>query len=308
MKKNGFTLVELLGVMTILIIISLLVFPSVKNIINSGKETVYQKQINTILDATYDWSLKNINRLPKNNENTFVTLGELKLNGLVDSNIIDTSTKKAFSDDLVISIKNIGTNYKTKDKYSKKNGDYLFTVEIELMSTDEFMLNKPTIELEGLVANSSGDYVTTIDVNTPFKDANFNALSIDGDDLTSRVMVNIVFNDKLVENVDTSKIGIYKINYTVIDDNGYSTTVIRSVIVTDELGPKLTLPENNTISSTLTSYNLMDGVTCEDNSEKCNITYKGEIEFGEPGKYIIEYTAKDPSGNTTTKKRVITIE
>ena len=52
----------------------------------------------------------------------------------------------------------------------------------------------------------------------------------------------------------------------------------------------------------------MNNVTCSDNSGYCDIEFSGEIDFGVIGKYIITYTAKDPSGNTTTKKRVITIE
>ena len=52
----------------------------------------------------------------------------------------------------------------------------------------------------------------------------------------------------------------------------------------------------------------MSNVSCEDNSGKCNIEVSGSINYGVVGKYIIEYKATDPSGNTTTQKRVITIK
>ena len=51
----------------------------------------------------------------------------------------------------------------------------------------------------------------------------------------------------------------------------------------------------------------MEGVVCEDNSDECEIDIEGSIDYGKTGKYIIKYIAKDPSGNTTSKKRVITI-
>ena len=53
MKNKGFTLVELLGVVVILVVIFLLVFPSVNKILFTSKKTVYQTQINKILNAAY---------------------------------------------------------------------------------------------------------------------------------------------------------------------------------------------------------------------------------------------------------------
>lgn len=308
MKNKGFTLIELLGVLIILAVIFVLVFPSVKDIVDTSKDTTNQKQINNILNAAYDWTLKNTNYLPDKDSNTFITLGELKMKGLVDSNIIDVSTGKHYSDNLVISIRNVGSNYKNKNKYSKLNGNYLYTLEIEIMSSPEYESKKPIITLNGLTANSTGNYVSTIDINTEFEDANYSAISSDGIDLTDKVIVNILYKDKLVERIDTTIAGIYYINYTVIDQLGYSTTVTRNVIITDNLGPELTIPEFTNITSDISEYDLMKDVICSDNSGKCDITYTGEIKYGTLGKYIIEYTAKDPSGNTTVQKRVITIE
>lgn len=308
MKNKGFTLVELLAVLVLLSVIFILTIPSVTKVINSSKDTAYQKQINTILTAAYDWSLKNINILPEKDKKVFVTLSELKINGLIDANIINTDTREPFPDDLVISITNVGSNYKNKDEYSKKEGNYLYTAEIKLMETSTYKNKKPSIVLNNLTANSDGNYVTSIDINSTYTDTTYTATSSDGKDLTDKVMINIIYNEKAVENVDTSRAGIYHINYTVIDDNGYSNMVVRNIIVTDSQKPEVTLPSENTISKSATEFDLMNGVTCVDNSGDCKITTSGEIDFGVLGKYIIEYTAKDPSGNTTTVKRVITIE
>lgn len=308
MKNKGFTLIELLAVIVLLILIFILVFPSVTSIINQSKETTYHKQINTILNAAYDWSLKNTNYLPDTNNKIFITLSELKKIGLVDYNIIDPNTKELFPDDLVISISNVGGNYKKTNSYSNLSGDYLYTVETEFMSSSDFKSKKPKIELSGLTQDSNGNYVTVVDINTTFNDVSFSATSSDGKDLTSKVTINILNNNKLVESINTDKIGIYYVNYTVIDDNGYSNTVTRSVIIADTTAPVITIPSENTLNSSLTTYDLMEGVSCEDNSGYCDITVNGKINFGTIGKYIIEYTAKDPSGNTTLTKRVITIE
>lgn len=307
MNNKGFTLVEVLAVIVLLIVIFMIIVPSVTSVVRKSKNTVYQKQINTILTATYDWSLKNVNNLPEKNEKVFVTLGELKINGLVDANIVDSNTREPFPDDLVISITNVGSIYKAKDKYSKKEGNYLYTAEIKLMETTGYINKKPTIVLNSLTPNSDGDYTTSIDINTTFSNVSYTATSNNGKDLTDKVIVNIIYNDELVESVDTSKSGIYYINYTVVDEDGYSNKVTRNVIVTDNEKPIILLPENNTISTSVTTFDLMNGVSCTDNSNSCKITTSGEIDFGVPGKYIIEYTAKDSSGNTETVKRVITI-
>ena len=87
MNKKGFTLIELLAVLTILIVIFLLIFPSVKNIISNSEETIYQTQINTILNAAYDYSLENLNTLPEDGNKTFVTLGQLKNYGYISSDV-----------------------------------------------------------------------------------------------------------------------------------------------------------------------------------------------------------------------------
>lgn len=310
MNTRAFTLVELLGIIVLLVVIFALVYPSVILVVNSSKETGEQKQINDILMSAYDYSIKNTNYLPDKDSITFITLSELKNIGVIKSKITNPISGEEYSDDLVISIKNVGPKYNEKSKYSKRTGNYLYTLEVEKTKDKDYESNRPTIELIGLDANSSNNYVSTIDVNTTYKEIEYKATDKNGKDLTDKVIINILYNDKAVESIDTTKSGIYYVNYTVIDDEGYSRMVTRSVIITDEMAPTLTVPTSTTISINDKTFDLLDRseVNCSDNSGKCEITYTGEIKYGTLGKYVIEYTAKDPSGNTTKEKRVITIE
>lgn len=305
MKESGFTLVELLGVIVILSLILMLVFPTVNNILSQSKDTVYQKQINSILSAAYDFSLKNIKYLPEYNQKSYVTLGELKYEGMIDVDIKNPDTNEKFKDNLVISIYNVGASYKNSDSSAKLEGDYLYTLEFDKLNDLSLL---PKITLDGLTRNSDGNYILTLDLNEDFVNINYTASSIDGIDLTGKVKKYITLDDSTVDNIDTSKPNIYKINYTVIDDNGYASTSILSVIISDTIAPTIILPENSTINKDITDFDLMEGVICEDNSNYCDITTSGKIDYGVIGKYIITYKAKDPSGNTSTKKRVITIE
>ncbi len=304
MKNNGFTLMEVLGVIIILTIIFLLVVPTVNKIIDRSRQTAHDSQINTLLEATYNWSLKNLSKLPSEDEKVFVTLGELKKGGFIDPKFVDPSTQNQFPDELVISITKVDSNYKNKNKYAKKYGRYLYEVNFELLQQN----NKPIIVLENMTANSSGDYVTKINLNEKLDKVNYKATSIDGDNLTDKVLIIIVFDDRVVDEVDTSHVGVYDISYIVVDKDGLSTKVTRSVIVSDLLAPELFFPEDTTISLSTTSYDLMDGVSCKDNSGNCSISFSGSIKFGVIGKYVIQYTAQDPSGNTITKGRVINVK
>ena len=133
----------------------------------------------------------------------------------------------------------------------------------------------------------------------------------DGEEIeNARVTKNILFNDSIVDSVDTSKIGIYKINYVALYENNnktYANILVWNVIITDTEAPTIILPSNNTIASTEITYDLMAGVSCIDNSGKCDISYVGTITYGTIGTYVIEYTAKDATGNSKTERRIITI-
>lgn len=305
MKKNGFTLIEILGVITLLAIIFTITTVVVTKIVANGRNTTYQKQINDILNAAYDWSLSHVNKLPMENRKTYITLNELKKEGLIAANLTDPKTQKKFSDDLVISISNVGGNYKYNDPNSKQGGDYLYRVETDLMNSKDYDYFRPKIILEG---TGSETYTSKYNLGSDYTYPSYSAKDSDGLDITDSIVITTVLNNTMVEGVDTSKVGIYYVIYTVVDSKGYSDSIIRNIIIADEEAPTLTLPDNETISTSITSYDLMKGVVCTDNSNICKVTTSGTIKFGTIGKYVIEYTAKDESGNTTTKKKVITVQ
>lgn len=304
MKNKGFTLIELLGVVIILAIIFVLIFPVASNIVSQSKETVYEKQIHDILTAAYNLTLKNINYLPESNNTYFVTLGELKYEGLIDINIKNPETNDFFSDDLVISISNVGNNYKYSNKKTKLEGGYLYKIE-EKVNNKELL---PKIKLVGLKQNTDGNYIIPLDLNKTLDDIEIIATSHDNIDITDKVKKYILIGEKAVDTIDTSKSNIYKIKYSVVDAQGYSNMTTLNVIIADSIPPILNNIENITIDKYTTTYDLLNGVSCEDNSGYCDIDFSGEIDYGVTGKYIIEYIVKDPSGNTATYKRLITIE
>ena len=61
MNKKGFTLVELLAVITILAVTSMIVFPTIGEVINDAKESAYEEQILEIEKASEKWATDYVN-------------------------------------------------------------------------------------------------------------------------------------------------------------------------------------------------------------------------------------------------------
>ena len=114
MKKKGFTLAELLGVITILGLLALLIVPAIDKTIKQSNETLYQAQLSTIIEGAKEWSADHVSELPVNNGSITVTLSELKLGGYVPTDIKNPKTNELFSDDLTIKITEYNSQYKYK--------------------------------------------------------------------------------------------------------------------------------------------------------------------------------------------------
>lgn len=107
MKNKGFTLVELLGVITILAMFGLIIIPTIDNVITNNKKKLYDVQIRNIKSGAsnfvdehfFDSSLD----IP-NGGSIGVRLGKLKELGYVDDNIKNPVSKKLFDDDMIILI------------------------------------------------------------------------------------------------------------------------------------------------------------------------------------------------------------
>lgn len=122
MKKNGFTLAEVLGVITILALIALLVTPVVTKTINNNKQKLYDIQIETIEKAAKDYAIKNMNLLPEEGDTVVITLGELKREGFVKSDIRNPITKELFPDNVKIEIGNHNNQYTYQVLEDEANG------------------------------------------------------------------------------------------------------------------------------------------------------------------------------------------
>lgn len=104
MNKRGFTLVELLAVVIILALLALLTSTAVTKLVKDSKEELSDTQIKLIESAAKAWVADNLDKLPSSGSCSYITLGDLKEYGLIDSKVIDAETNLEISDDLKIKL------------------------------------------------------------------------------------------------------------------------------------------------------------------------------------------------------------
>ena len=287
--KKGFTLVELLAVIIILGAIFAITFPLVTDNIRKTEEKAFNLQKEQIIAAAKDMVIKEYVVIPDKQSITLY-VGELKRKGLLPIKMINAKTKLTISNESTVVI-------------SRENNSYSYDVNIidlEEESTENNE-NAPVIRL-------NGNYVEYVEINTEYVEKGGTAYSNTGSPLTLN-SPQIKLNDNEVDEIVTSQLGTYKLIYSATDDNnGLTTTSIRTVVVRDTIPPVIYFPEDNIVKvSELNGSYVEEGVYAIDNSnDKINVTCVSSLS-NVPGKHVILYTAKDPSGNTTNAKRVITV-
>ncbi|CEK40127.1 immunoglobulin-like domain-containing protein [Paraclostridium sordellii] len=201
------------------------------------------------------------------------------------------------------------------------------TKDIKVTGTVD--IDKPgKYELTYTVTDTDGNTTTvkrTVIVNMKWVDIN-NIPVIKAEDKTIKVgdkfnpMTGVTATDKedgnttkdikvIEDTVNTSKPGTYKVVYEVTDSKGATATKTITVTVRSNDKPVISGADNVSIKEG-TTFNPMTGVTATD-TEDGNITkdikVTGTVDTDKPGKYELTYTVTDTDGNTTTVKRIITV-
>lgn len=94
MKKNGFTLIELISVVVILSVLVLIVTPSITSLVDRGNEVNEEVVISQIIDATKDYVNNNydvINRFKRVDDSVDVNISTLIDVGLIDEELLNNT-------------------------------------------------------------------------------------------------------------------------------------------------------------------------------------------------------------------------
>lgn len=225
--KKGFTLVELLAVIIILGAIFAITFPLVTDNIRKTEEKAFNLQKEQIIAAAKDMVIKEYVVIPDKQSITLY-VGELKRKGFLPIKMINAKTKLTISNESNVVI-------------SRENNSYSYDVNIidlEEESTENNE-NAPVIRL-------NGNYVEYVEINTEYVEKGGTAYSNTGSSLPLNLQIKS--NDNEGGEIYTSKLGTYKLIYSATDDNnGLTTTSIRTVVVRDTIPPVIYFPENNIV-------------------------------------------------------------
>ena len=95
--KNGFTLVELLAVISIIMLLGIVTTLSVSKILNDSKKKLNNNQIQIIKDAASVWTLENPTEVHPEGYCTEINLGKLREAGLL-TDVKNYETLKDYGD------------------------------------------------------------------------------------------------------------------------------------------------------------------------------------------------------------------
>ena len=292
--KKGFTLAEMLGVIAILAILGLLVFPIVDKSIKEGKDEIYKVQISNIESGAIEWVADNIFKSPESaDEEMLLSLYQLKKSGKVDNEILNPVNKKLFPDDMIIKITKTKSDYKAK-VLENSIGESNLTKYSEL--TPSLKLNGDELVYLEYIKNSSDTYT----------DSGVVALSSEGLTLSPTTIIKDSLGNE-VSSISYGLVGTYNIYYD-LEDNDIKVRVIRTVIVKDSKAPVITVPNTTRVSrSNAASYDLTSTVTVTDQSDYVLTLDRTNLP-SVAGTYTITYTATDIYNNISTARRTIIVE
>lgn len=298
MRRNGFTLVEVVTVIVILITISIIAVFSITGIVRSSTEKLYQLQVENIIDASRTYAVKNSNTLSDNNE---ITLCDLKRSSLLEEDLKNPKTEKPFDDSLIIRI--------VKDS----NGEFQFSFDgVSVMENYECDLNI-SVTMNGdspyyaKLGDNYDDLGVTVRRGTQNCTRVFDNTHSTSENCYYSLTISGDYGTALSDGVFV-KTGTYKETYTVKDEN-FSSTVTRTFVIQDKTPPTIRVSYNGVTHTNSFSERVVEGsvasFTCSatdnnDQNVQCTIQKNDYNGNTNPGTYEIIYSAKDKYGNSST--------
>lgn len=289
-KKNGFTLTELLGIIIILGVVTLIVFPLINKTIKDSKLDAYNAQVKTIIEAAKTWAVNNPNRLPEIDSETEENVSVLEL--------ISTGYIKDANNNQIV---NPMDETKTMDgcvviKYSKDYNQYTYDYNEECKNREE------VTNLISFIGNEN----IKILIGKEYKDEGVSILD-DFKDSPVNITTEIFYNGNIVDKINTNSFKTYQIKYYATSGI-YEQTLIRNVEIYDDIAPVITIngsSENQTITLEADSDFKVPEPVITDNSVFEGSPYitsyevENDLNISQEGDYQIKYIAYDYKGNSS---------
>lgn len=121
MKKNGFTLIELIGVITLLGILVLIIYPVIDDVFNNSSSNLSESQRESLENIARMWGAQNTDLLSETAP-YYLKIEDLKKSGLLENkDILDPETEEKVKGCIKIEYKTNKYVY-TYDEYQSIEG------------------------------------------------------------------------------------------------------------------------------------------------------------------------------------------
>ncbi len=108
--------------------------------------------------------------------------------------------------------------------------------------------------------------------------------------------------------VNPNVVGSYSITYTAADSGGRTATVVRTVNVVDTTAPLVTLNGPSSVTVECHTVYTDAGASASDScAGSVSLSSTSDVNVNAPGTYHVVWSATDPSGNTGTATRTVTV-
>ena len=153
----------------------------------------------------------------------------------------------------------------------------------------------PVISLQG--ANP-----LQLEAGSTYVELGANAFDIPDGDVSDQISIS--------ESINTSVLGSYSVQYSIIDSDGNSTVLFRAVQVSDTTSPSIELIGNEQMTVEVNGSFADPGATATDTFEgdlTDQISDSGTVDTTSLGNYTITYQVSDSSGNTAIVSREVSV-
>lgn len=297
-NKKGFTLVEMLGVLIILVIIFMISFPTLTRVLKNTEEDLANSEKTIVVDATKDLLNSKKDIYIPNDDNTYCIAFETLMNqGKLTENQVE----------------NISEDYNTV-KVTYKNRKAIYEV---LGAGCTEVIKDAHLELVGkanvnLELASDGSVKTYVEEGLNFiNNGVVTYLDFTLDNLYPDLSIEVI--SQKTGNITTylpeTVLDTYVIKYAYMAEDGTTYYAERTVKIGDNEAPVIVVnPAEITLPITNNNYDVRSGVTVTDNSGVLpNLTVSTNLRLGKVGEYVVNYTAVDKSGNKSVAKRIVKI-
>ena len=208
-KRKAFTLIELMGVLVIIGILTVILVPVINNTIKNNKQQLYDNQLEMIRLAARNLATDNTYILPEEDgEEIYITLGQLRAMGYAEGTIIDPLTNENFSDNLIVMI-------------IKKENDYDYVINLDggtIITSSGITVGNPSKKYINKGASSS--YIITAKTASTMEKEQVleNYINIGKENIK---LLEVGETDEKVKYKLDGNNGLYKLTVLGGDKNGY---------------------------------------------------------------------------------------